>query len=177
MCGIAGLYHLKREAIPAHCLKNMCDAIEHRGPDDEGYAFHNITDGPYKDEGYWVEKSNSMPVIAGKTEWNQLFSGNGHFNLALGHRRLAIIDLSPAGHQPMSNSANNIWITYNGEIYNFKELRQRLEREGHRFFSRTDTEVIIHLYEEYGIDAIRQLNGIFAFALWDGKKKNPLIKH
>jgi asparagine synthase (glutamine-hydrolysing) len=89
----------------------------------------------------------------------------------LAHQRLSIIDLSDAGRQPMPNEDGTIWIAYNGETYNFRELRARfgLDQKGHRFRSRTDTEVIIHLYEEIGIDCFRQLNGMYAFALWDNR--------
>jgi len=175
MCGIAGIYNLQRELVPAYCLKSMCDAMKHRGPDDEGYVFFHVRNDPFRDEGYWVEKGKDMPDISDRERWRELFHGNGDFNLALGHRRLSVIDLTSAAHQPMSNRANGIWITYNGEIYNFKELRRELESKGHHFFSRSDTEVIIHLYEEYGDDAITKLNGIFSFALWDGRKNRLLI--
>jgi asparagine synthase (glutamine-hydrolysing) len=170
MCGIAGMYHLQRERIPVHCLKNMCDAIEHRGPDDEGYVFFNVRNEPFKDEGFWVEKGSNMPANRRRDDWSSMLDGNSDFNFALGHRRLAIIDLSSAGHQPMSNRANGIWISYNGEIYNFKELRTELKAKGHYFLSESDTEVIIHLYEECGEQAFGKLNGIFGFALWDGRK-------
>ena len=93
----------------------------------------------------------------------------------LGHRRLAIIDLSPAGKQPMSNEDGTIWITFNGEIYNFQKLRKELEKKGHRFKSKTDTETIVHAYEEYGAQCIQKLNGMFAFALWDERKKTLLL--
>jgi asparagine synthase (glutamine-hydrolysing) len=91
--------------------------------------------------------------------------------IGLGHRRLSIIDLSPAGHQPMSNEDETIWLVFNGEIYDFLELRERLQQQGHTLKSRTDTETIIHLYEEEGIDCLRHLNGMFAFALWDGREQ------
>ena len=89
----------------------------------------------------------------------------------LGQRRLSIIDLSPDGHQPMSNEDGTVWITFNGEIYNFPALRRDLEQRGHRFRSATDTEVIIHLYEEYGTECVRRLRGMFAFAIWDGNRR------
>ena len=91
-------------------------------------------------------------------------------NIGLGHRRLSIIDIS-GGHQPMTNEDGSIWIVYNGEIYNFKEIRKNLEAKGHIFKTKTDTEVIIHAYEQYGIDCVHHFNGMFAFALWDSKKK------
>src|SRR3989338_3616587 len=91
--------------------------------------------------------------------------------VGLGHRRLAIIDLSPAGHQPMSNEDGSLWIVMNGEIYNFPELKSALEKNGHEFKSRTDTEVVIHLYEEKGADCVKDLRGMFSFAIWDQKNK------
>jgi len=100
---------------------------------------------------------------------------SGKTNAILGHCRLSIIDLSPLGKQPMSNEDGQIWITYNGEIYNFQELRDELKRNGHRFRSRTDTEVIIHGYEEWGVNVIKRLRGMFAFGIWDSKKEEVLI--
>ena len=91
--------------------------------------------------------------------------------VSLGHRRLAIIDLSEAGSQPMGNEDGTVWLVYNGEIYNFQELRQPLEKKGHVFKSATDSEVIIHSYEEYGIDCVRQFNGMWAFCIYDVKRQ------
>ncbi|MBN1472626.1 MAG: asparagine synthase (glutamine-hydrolyzing) [Syntrophaceae bacterium] len=90
--------------------------------------------------------------------------------IGLGHRRLSIIDLSPLGHQPMSSDDGEVWITYNGEIYNFKELRKDLKEKGYRFKSQTDTEVIIYLYKEYGEGCLKYLRGMFAFAIWDKRR-------
>lgn len=87
--------------------------------------------------------------------------------VGLGNRRLSIIDLSAAGRMPMSNENGRVWITYNGEIYNFRELRRQLEDRGHRFKSNTDSEVVIHGYEEWGMAVLQKLNGMFAFALLD----------
>lgn len=91
--------------------------------------------------------------------------------VVLGHRRLSIIDLSPAGHQPMSNEDGSIWIVYNGEIYNYQDIKRLLESKGHVFRSHTDTEVIIHAYEEWGTECVHKFNGMFAFGLWDNNKK------
>ena len=93
----------------------------------------------------------------------------------LAHRRLSIIDLSPAGHQPMSNEQGTIWIVFNGEIYNFQALRPDLVRRGHRFRSHTDTEVILHLYEEHGVGCLGFLRGMFAFAIWDAPRRQLLL--
>lgn len=98
----------------------------------------------------------------------------GHYidvNIAMGHRRLAIIDLTPAGHQPMSNQDGTIILVYNGEIYNHLELKVELEALGYRFRSRTDTEVLLNGYDAWGIDVVHKLNGMFAFGLWDGRTR------
>jgi asparagine synthase (glutamine-hydrolysing) len=92
--------------------------------------------------------------------------------VGLGHRRLSIIDLSDAGRQPMGNEDGSVWVTFNGEIYNFLNIRTVLESRGHRFTSHTDSEVIVHAYEEWGVDCLQKFNGMFSFALWDGKQKN-----
>ena len=95
--------------------------------------------------------------------------------LALGHRRLSIIDLSAAGHQPMTNEDGTVWITYNGEVYNHADLRTELEAGGHRYRSHTDTETIIHLYEQLGPGCVERLQGMFAFAIWDAPRRTLLL--
>jgi asparagine synthase (glutamine-hydrolysing) len=94
---------------------------------------------------------------------------SGGARIGLGHRRLSIIDLSAAGHEPMSDPTGQIWLTYNGEIYNFKKLRRELEALGHRFKSNTDAEVIIFAYLEWGRECLTRFNGMFAFAIWDAR--------
>ncbi len=95
-------------------------------------------------------------------------------NIALGHRRLSIIDLGGGG-QPMSNEDDTIWITFNGEIYNFIELRKELEAFGHLFKTRSDTEVILHAYEQWGRKCVQRFNGMFAFALWDSQRRELFL--
>jgi asparagine synthase (glutamine-hydrolysing) len=92
----------------------------------------------------------------------------------LGHRRLSIIDLT-GGHQPLSNENKTIWVIFNGEIYNFKELRKRLEERGHQFRTRSDTEVIVHAYEEYQENCFQYFNGMFAIGIWDGKRNRLIL--
>jgi len=140
MCGIYG-YTSHREQVEEHILARMGEALEHRGPDDEGQRILRL----------------------------------GDLSIGLGHKRLSIIDLSSAARQPMTNEDGSIWLVCNGEIYNFKELRRELEQKGHRFKSNSDSEVIIHLYEEKGTRCLEQLRGMFAFALWDGRSHSLLM--
>jgi asparagine synthase (glutamine-hydrolysing) len=95
--------------------------------------------------------------------------------IGLGFCRLAILDLTPAGHQPMSNEDGTVWLIFNGEIYNFQELVPDLERAGHRFRSRSDSEVIIHAYEQWGADCLQRFIGMFAFAIWDSRRRSVLL--
>jgi asparagine synthase (glutamine-hydrolysing) len=102
----------------------------------------------------------------------------GHYTdgpVGLGHRRLAIIDLSPAGRQPMANETGDAVVTFNGEIYNFQKLRVELEALGHQFHSRTDTEVILHGYEQWGEACVEHFNGMFAFGLWDRRRQRLFL--
>jgi len=105
----------------------------------------------------------------GPDDEGEIIHDSGDLSIGLGHKRLSIIDLSSAAKQPMTNEDESIWLVFNGEIYNFKELRRELEQKGHRFKSRSDSEVIIHLYEEKGTRCLERLKGMFAFALWDDR--------
>ena len=96
---------------------------------------------------------------------------NADASVGLGHRRLSFLDLSEAGKQPMTNEDGTLWVTYNGEVYNYIELRVELEGHGHVFHSHTDTEVLLHGYEQWGAGMLNRLKGMFAFAIWDEKKK------
>jgi len=146
MCGICGKSNFnKNSEISENLIRNMCGALKHRGPDDEGVYL------------------NAGRALSAKSR------------VGLGHRRLSIIDLSPAGHQPMSNEDASIWIVLNGEIYNFSDLKDILVKKGHTFKSNSDTEVILHLYEEKGIDCVNDLRGMFAFAIWDEKKERLFL--
>src|SRR5882724_2010115 len=95
--------------------------------------------------------------------------------VVLGHRRLSIVDLSEAGRQPMSNEDGTIWISFNGEIYNHRSHREPLIAKGHRFRSQSDTEVILHLYEEFGPECVTRLDGMFAFAIWDQGRRRLVL--
>lgn len=102
------------------------------------------------------------------------FSPPAHAQCALGHRRLSIIDLG-GGHQPLANEDETVWIVFNGEIYNYRELRADLIDRGHRFRTDTDTEVIVHLYEEFDLECVQHLRGMFTFAIWDGNRERLLL--
>ncbi|PCJ17064.1 MAG: asparagine synthase (glutamine-hydrolyzing) [Candidatus Cloacimonadota bacterium] len=178
MCGIVGVLCLKRFSVLVNSTKIMADKISHRGPDDAGYLFfHTSTRHKNKVSFYQNLKDQNFQGNLQDIESQSVISElNSHdYDLYMGHRRLSILDISNAGHQPMSDLAKNIWLTYNGEIYNFKELRLELELLGHRFKSNTDTEVIIYSYIEWGIDCISKFNGMFAFSLYDNRKKRMYL--
>ena len=100
---------------------------------------------------------------------------SGHPTMGIAHRRLSIIDLE-LGHQPMANEDGTVWVVFNGEIYNYKALRQELESEGHRFATNSDTETIVHLYEEHGTACVEKLRGMFAIAVWDAPRRRLLLE-
>mgnify|MGYP000297784522 CR=1 FL=1 len=173
MCGIAGVISLDGRPIDPEWIQRMCDALAHRGPDDAGYAFFRLGEGGNGEGGYWCSFADAkfrhlnehLPVFGGSYCREEL--SKNAFAVGLGHRRLAIIDLTPYGHQPMASSDCRYWITYNGEIYNFPELRDDLRARGHVFRTRSDTEVLLHLWEEHGPDCLPMLDGMFAFAIYD----------
>ncbi len=171
MCGIAGVYSLAGKPIDPFDIVRMCDAQTHRGPDDAGYVLlAPVAKG--RKPAWWEimpsDRSRHLPDL--QTEGLGQFRiprGQQPYRLGLGHRRLSILDLSTAGHQPMANREKTVWITYNGEVYNYLELKKELTRKGYEFVSTTDTEVILYLYQEYGEGCVEHLNGMFAFAIWD----------
>ena len=136
MCGIAGILSLSDRAVRLEEVRAMCDAMVHRGPDDQG-----------------------------------LYVGSG---IGLGMRRLSIIDLH-TGHQPVENEDGTVRVVFNGEIYNFESLRKSLQAQGHQFRTDTDTEVIVHLYEQYEEACVERLRGMFVFALWDERRRKLMI--
>jgi asparagine synthase (glutamine-hydrolysing) len=156
MCGIAGIYGPAGSPVDLRLLEAMTQLQGHRGPDGEGYV---LLDPAGNEKPLQVE----APVTGSL--------GSSRYALGLGHRRLAIIDLSPLGHQPMATADGRYWVTYNGEIYNYRELRTDLKSKGHRFRSSSDTEVLLAAYQEWGPDCLTRFNGMFAFALWDSARR------
>src|SRR5207247_935364 len=145
MCGIAGVFHRSGDKLDPDVLVRMTRSLVHRGPDGEGYFLN----GPRL--GSWLEAGDAVSVRA------CIEGGRG--DVGLGHRRLSIIDLS-TGQQPLANEDGTVWVTFNGEIYNFHSLVAELEAKGHRFRTRSDTEVIVHAWEECG-------DGTEMSAYWD----------
>ncbi|WP_026182824.1 asparagine synthase (glutamine-hydrolyzing) [Leeia oryzae] len=167
MCGISGVISTTEPFLPL-LVQQMNDCICHRGPDDEGYVlFEKGGDAPAlifggKDSPHMTSHSSIDYLPA-----SDISSSNILPNIALGHRRLAIVDLSPLGHQPMSYANTRYWIVYNGEVYNHLELRNELTGLGYAFVSHSDTEVILAAYTQWGQDCLCRLNGMFAFAIYD----------
>lgn len=163
MCGICGF--ISKNKFSSDVILEMNKAIKHRGEDDEGYVFGETNNF----ESYSGE--DSQDTI--KTKY-KLLNNHQKGNFALGFRRLSILDLSEKGHQPMISEKGNI-ITYNGEVYNYKEIREELEGVGFQFESDTDTEVLIKAYEYFGLDFIKKLDGMFAFCIADVEKKQLIF--
>jgi asparagine synthase (glutamine-hydrolysing) len=155
MCGISG-YIKKGKAVTAANILAMNTAIRHRGPDDEGYLL--VAENAWQS----FHGPESVPEIKEKIP---ALPTEIHSNIALGFRRLSILELSDKGHQPMVDG--QVALTFNGEIYNYKALRQQLQIKGHKFHSNSDTEVILRAYREWGIDMVQHLNGMFAIAITD----------
>ncbi len=147
MCGITGgLWFEASRAIEARVLDRMVDSLEHRGPDDRGVHLAPLRQ----------DAAGLRPGVA------------------LGFRRLSIIDLA-GGHQPMSNEDGSVWMVFNGEIYNYRDLRRRLEGSGHTFRSDSDSETIVHLYEDLGEACFEHLNGMFSVAIWDSRRRQLVL--
>jgi asparagine synthase (glutamine-hydrolysing) len=159
--------------VEPEAVKRMCDRIAHRGPDDAGYVFFRLSENNLGEGGYWCgfadvrfkHLNEHLPVFGG--EYFKGETSKHNFSIGLGHRRLSIIDLTHYGHQPMSSSDRRYWVVYNGEIYNHLEIRDNLGKKGHIFRTRSDTEVLLHLWEEYHTDCLSMLDGMFAFAIYD----------
>ena len=148
MCGITGaIWHAPEQELSTPALQQMMQALRHRGPDDEGM---------WRSQ-FWRHRG-----------------GDSHPGVALGFRRLAIIDLE-TGQQPISNEDGSVWMVFNGEIYNHLDLRRRLEGNRHQFKTKCDSEVIVHLYEDLGVDCFQHLNGMFAIAIWDERHQQLVL--
>jgi asparagine synthase (glutamine-hydrolysing) len=152
MCGIAGIVSL--DGFEPQCLVKMTHLVAHRGPDGFGFA-------------YYSKNASDAPEII----HNQDGQPRQRPHVGLGNRRLAILDLSALGNMPMQIDQGAYCVTYNGEIYNYKEVRAELQTAGHHFRSGTDTEVLLYAYKEWGEECLNHFNGMWSFALWDQRKQ------
>lgn len=177
MCGISGIVNKQgAAAYNSGDLRKMTEAIRHRGPDDVGYLLFTkngqlLTAGDddtpaevYSNTAVSYRPQSPIANLAGE-----------EFSMALGHRRLSILDLSAYGHLPMSTADGRYWITYNGEIYNFHEVRKELEEKGYHFISQGDTEVIIAAYAVWGKDCLEKFRGMWAFAIFDSVEQEIFL--
>ena len=156
MCGICGFVGPDATAEDAVLLARMNAVLQYRGPDDDGA---------------YLSGQGEISLPGGEADPTQRGPGP---HAALAMRRLSIIDLE-AGHQPITNEDGTCWIVYNGEVYNFAQLRAELEARGHRFKTRTDTEALLHAYEEYGPDCVHRFRGMFGLAIWDEGRQRLLL--
>jgi asparagine synthase (glutamine-hydrolysing) len=163
MCGIFGMWR-HQGAISAEALERATTAIRHRGPDDEGYLLLDT-------------RSSRIELRAGRDTNPELnlprlgSAGDDRFDFAFGFRRLSILDLSRAGHQPMRSADGSAWMIFNGEVYNYVELREELTRLGHQFRTGTDTEVVLAAYREWGADCLSHFVGMWALAICDLRER------
>ncbi len=169
MCGISGIVDFKEVELHLPSLiQRMTNALRHRGPDGEGFLFANANE-----QRCAFGKETPQSIINASLSYSPQHSLQEiapNYQLAFGHRRLAIIDLSATGHQPMCSSGKTTWITYNGELYNYLELREELKQKGHSFETESDTEVILTAYREWGTNCVSRFNGMWAFVIYDTEK-------
>ena len=173
MCGFVGILRFENESgVDLSNLLNMTKTIKHRGPDDEGFV---VEQGNGKVKVYFGDDTpesvkDSFPELARIED-----DFDEKSTIALGHRRLSIIDVTPAGHQPMSYADGRYWIAYNGEVYNYIELRKELELHGYHFKTQTDTEVILAAYDQWGVACQNKFNGMWAFIIYDVDKQTIFL--
>jgi asparagine synthase (glutamine-hydrolysing) len=148
----------------------MVETLRHRGPDDEGLLGLRVSGEAVEYFGPETPESvrAAMPAL-------EDYRSPGSLMAAIGHRRLSILDTSAAGHQPMRDPAGQFWIAFNGEIYNFRELRVELEALGVSFRTNTDTEIILAAYDRWGPDCFGRFNGMWAIALFDLRRRQLLL--
>lgn len=171
MCGIAGVININNDDIEAKSLLQMSQVISHRGPDDEGYVLINQSNSSL------LNLSGDYSIV----EFKKLFSNIRYrindigANIGFAHRRFSIIDLSASGHQPFFDKDKKFCLIFNGEIYNYIELREELSSKGVSFCTSSDTEVLLESYKYFGSDCFSKLNGFWALALYDFEKRKLIL--
>lgn len=165
MCGILAIVNTKQSPVRATQLAQACRVIRHRGPDDEGF----LTWSPGEQPIVWAGEDTAATTLH---HWKyESLPQDKPFTVGFGHRRLSIIDLSPAGHQPMLYEDAGLSISFNGEIYNYIEVREELQQLGRTFCTHSDTEVILQAWAQWGTECMHKFNGMFAFILLDQNKQ------
>jgi asparagine synthase (glutamine-hydrolysing) len=168
MCGINGI--VTRDNELKRKISFLNTLLKHRGPDDEGFALFNSSSGDF------LQCSGDDSIAQIKQKHPHINRTNPeNFDVILAQRRLAIIDLSENGHGPMADSTGKVWITFNGEIYNYIELRDELKSSGYTFRTQSDTEVILNAYLCWGAECLNKFNGMWGFAIWDSRKNELFI--
>lgn len=166
MCGIAGIFQYHAMPVSVEALRRMTDRVRHRGPDDEGYVLLSTAGRPFQA----LRGTDSHPALREQLADIGQFT-NDFFDLGMSFRRLAIVDLSPTGHQPLCDDSGKYWMTFNGEIYNYIEIREELKTLGYTFYSQGDAEVLLKAYIQWGEKCLERFIGMFAFVIYDGIAK------
>lgn len=165
MCGIAGVVRLDVRDVDTRTFYTALSLMKHRGPDDEGIVLIDSNTGKFEERG-----GEDTPQELGLADIHVPTTLKSR--VVLGNRRLSIIDLTIKGHQPQKNEDHTIWVVLNGEVYNYRELKEELAKAGHEFLSDSDTEVIVHGYEQWGMDLLlSKMIGMWGFALWDQSRR------
>lgn len=168
MCGIYGVWDLERRRLDVGAVQAATTTLRHRGPDDEGYLLVDTGSRRYVDCG-----GRDTPSEIEGARIDGLTSES--FDFAFGFRRLSILDLSPLGHQPMAGPDRRHWIVFNGEVYNYRELRTELVGLGHTFRGGSDTEVVLAAFREWGPSCLERFNGMWALAVWDAAEERLFL--
>jgi len=173
MCGIAGIIDFNQNAHHTTAIKNMMSSMQNRGPDDEGFLLYNVFATSFfgNSSNKNIENANLPYFPKAHIDTAQNFKSK----IAFGFKRLSIIDLSYNAHQPMCDVNQKFWIIFNGEIYNFLEIRRELELLNHNFYSNSDAEVVLKAYMEWGEKSLQKFNGMFAFSILDTVKNEIFL--
>jgi asparagine synthase (glutamine-hydrolysing) len=172
MCGIAGIWTKKGEGALGSRVKSMCDSMHQRGPDDEGYVAFGAENYTTYAASLNGTDASGYPYLKYTPIKDSLAQSS---RLMLGFRRLSILDLSDKGHQPMSDKEGKFWLIFNGELYNYKELRDELKSHGYQFHSNSDTEVVLKSYMHWGEHAFTRFNGQYAMAIYREEEKQLVL--
>lgn len=171
MCGIYGIWNTNGQTVDLRAVQQALHSLRHRGPDDEGYLLVDTKAGRV----VLCGGDDTRPELALPHIRDYIGVIGERFDLAFGFRRLSILDLSPAGHQPMRFSDRHTWLIFNGEIYNYLELRTDLTAYGHKFVTGTDSEVILAAYKQWGTGCFSRFNGMWALAIWDAREHRLVV--